>query len=168
MTVFFLTIAVVGLCFGLVAFRGAPYVPTRRKQIQQTFDELYAISKQDIVVDLGSGDGALLRETSRRGSKKSIGYELNPILVITSKLLGRYYQNIETKWADFWRQELPSETTLVYVFTDGRDARKVKRYLDNHVAKNKKKLFVISYAFFLPGIKPKKSVGPMHLYELKA
>ncbi len=166
MTLLFVFIAISIICFGLVAFRGAPYVPTRKKQVQQAFDELYKISKKDVVIDLGSGDGMLLREAARRGAK-AIGYELNPILVVISKLLSRH-ENIEVKWGDFWQQKLPEETTVIYIFTDGRDVRRMQRFLREYVKRTKKAISVISYAFTLPDEKPQKKVGPMYLYELKA
>lgn len=166
MTLLFVIVAVFIVCFGFVVFRGAPYVPTRRKQIQQAFDELYAVSNKDIVVDLGSGDGALLREAAKRGAK-AFGYELNPILSVISKLASQN-KNITIKWADFWGQKLPEDTTIVYVFINSKDTKRMKKFLEAHVAHTKKNLKVISYAFTLPEIKPKKTVGPMRLYEFKA
>ncbi len=166
MTLLLIAAAIIVVCFGFVVFRGAPYVPTRRKQIQQAFDELYAVSTKDVVVDLGSGDGALLREAAKRGAR-AVGYELNPILSIISRLLSRD-EKITIKWGDFWNQKLPSDTTVVYVFINSKDTKHMKQFLEQHVVRTKKDLKVISYAFTLPEMKPKKTVGPMHLYEFKA
>ncbi|MCA9339112.1 hypothetical protein KC939_02085 [Candidatus Saccharibacteria bacterium] len=166
MTLLFVIAVVIVVCFGFVVFRGAPYVPTRRKQIQQAFDELYAVSEKDVVVDLGSGDGALLREAAKRGAK-TFGYELNPILSAISKLVSKD-EKITIKWADFWGQKLPEDTTVVYIFINSKDTKHMKKFLEAHVDRTKKNLKVISYAFTLPEINPKKTVGPMHLYEFKA
>lgn len=166
MALLFAIVAILIVCFGFVVFRGAPYVPTRRKQIMQAFDELYAVSKKDVVVDLGSGDGALLREAARRGAR-AFGYELNPILSVLSKLISKD-KKITIKWADFWSQKLPEDTTVVYIFINSKDTKRMKKFFKAHVACTKKNLKVISYAFTLPEIEPKKTVGPMHLYEFKA
>lgn len=153
--------------FGLVVFRGAPYVPTLKRQRQQAFEELYKVSSRDLVVDLGSGDGGLLRYASQKGAK-AVGYELNPFLVVAAWFLGRSYKNQTTKWSDFWLVSLPIETTLVYVFINGRDMKRLERYLKSHVAKTGRPLAVISYGFKLPASVPmQKRVGPMHLYKLK-
>lgn len=156
------------VCFGLVVFRGAPYVPTLKRQRQQAFDELYKVTSSDVVVDLGSGDGSLLRHAADKGAK-AIGYELNPLLVLVSKFLGRRKSKlITTKWGDFWFVKLPPETTLVYVFINGRDMKRLERYLRAHVARSKRPLTIISYSFRLPpSMKVQKTLGPMHLYKLK-
>ena len=45
------------LIFLLTALFGAPYVPTQRKQIESAFSKLRPFKKNDVLVDLGSGDG---------------------------------------------------------------------------------------------------------------
>ncbi len=87
--------------FGIVVFRGAPYVPSQRRQLAIAFDELYPLGHTDMLVDIGSGDGIVLREATRRGAK-AVGYELNPILVIISKLLSRNDVRVRVELADFW------------------------------------------------------------------
>src|SRR5680860_1758140 len=82
---FFVTIAIF---FGAVVFRGAPYVPSQKFYINQALRELYPISNKDLLIDIGSGDGVVLREASKLGAR-AIGYEINPFLVIISRLLSR-------------------------------------------------------------------------------
>lgn len=167
MTFLFVFVSIIIVCFGFVVLRGAPYVPTRKRQIQQAFDELYVVGKKDVVVDLGSGDGTLLREAAKRGAS-AIGYELNPILVIVSKLISYSQKSVKIKWADFWQKQLPDEATVVYIFINTKDTKHMKRFLETHVKRTKKDLSVISYAFMLPNMPPQKTVGPMHLYTFKA
>jgi hypothetical protein len=50
--VIFAAIAAVVLLFGFVAFTGAPYVPSRRRDLQKAFDELYQLKKTDVLVDI--------------------------------------------------------------------------------------------------------------------
>ena len=163
---FFLWIgAIVAVCFGFVVFRGAPYVPTRSRQISQAFDELYKVGRSDVVVDIGSGDGALLRAAVRRGAK-AIGYELNPLLVLLTRLISRHELfNIKVVWADFWLRNLPPETTLVYTFLEKRDIERMELYLIRQARLRKTPFHFISYGFELPNTTPKKRVGPMYLYE---
>ena len=54
-------LAVVVLILGFTAFFGAPYVPSRRKELKMLFDETYKLNPNDTLVDLGSGDGVVLR-----------------------------------------------------------------------------------------------------------
>ena len=60
-------VAIIALFF--TVFFGAPYVPAKLRDVQQAFDELRPVTKHDVVLDLGSGDGKVLREVSRRGAK---------------------------------------------------------------------------------------------------
>jgi len=62
--VIFAAVAAVVLLFGFVAFTGAPYVPSRRRDLQKAFDELYRLKKTDVLVDIGSGGGASAKATA--------------------------------------------------------------------------------------------------------
>jgi len=95
---------------GFVAFTGAPYVPSRRADIQRVFTELYPLSAKDLVVDIGSGDGVVLRTVSKLGAR-AVGYEIHPILVLISRMLSRGDGKVRVKLANFWRAPLPDETT---------------------------------------------------------
>lgn len=120
------------LVFGFVVARGAPYVPSHRRFVRLAFTKLYKLSSKDVVVDLGSGDGLVLRIAAEKASR-AIGYELNPILVAISKLLSWNNRKIETKIADFWLVGLPPETTVIYVFAVTRDIAKLERKLQESV-----------------------------------
>lgn len=152
------------LAFGFVAFFGAPYVPTRKKQVDQAFDELYPLSKKDVLVDVGSGDGKLLRAASARGAK-AIGYELNPLLVALTRALSKKDKNVKVYCKNFWRQTLPSEVTVVYAFLESRDIGKMEKYLQKQMKNREKPLYFISYGFQLPNTQPVKQVKALFLYK---
>lgn len=160
-------IAVVLLaCFGLIAFIGAPYVPTHKRQIAKAFNEAYRVSEADLVVDLGSGDGVLLREVARRGGR-ALGYELNPILWAVSIILcGRWGDRISVKCRDFWTAKLPDDTTLVYAFAERRSIKRIARKLQAHVRRTGKPVRFMSYGFALPDATPDVEVGGMLLYTI--
>src|SRR5690606_15669271 len=99
--VWFWVFAAVCVAFGFVAFRGAPYVPSHRKYARLALTKLYRLQPDDVLVDLGSGDGRILRLVSERGAR-AIGYELNPVLVVISRLLARGDKNQSIKLADMW------------------------------------------------------------------
>lgn len=155
------------LAFGFVAFFGAPYVPTRKKEVDQAFDELYKLGKKDTLVDVGSGDGKLLRAASLRGAK-AIGYELNPLLAALTKVLSKGDKNVEVYCKNFWRQKLSSDVTVVYAFLESRDIGKMEKYLQKQMHNRQKPLYFISYGFQLPNRQPIKQVRALFLYEFKA
>lgn len=160
-TVFFVVLGLV-LLFGFVVLRGAPYVPTHRKQLNRAFDELYQVSDKDFVVDLGSGDGIVLLQAARRGAQ-GVGYELNPLLVLIANFRLRGHK-ARTQVADYLAlKQLPPETTLVYAFTTGHSIESIHRKMlawSTH-----QDLYFISYGFRIEGKKPLRSIGPMVLYH---
>lgn len=152
------------ILFGFVVFRGAPYVPSKKRQLAIAFDELYPLSEKDMLVDIGSGDGIVLREAAKRKAR-AIGYELNPILVLITKLLSRHQPLVEVRLADFWFVQLPPETTVVYVFGETRDIKKMAKKVQDEATRLNKKLFFISFGFTVSGLKPVEKAGAYYLYE---
>ena len=57
---------------GFTAFTGAPYVPSKPREVKRAFTKLYKLSAKDVVVDIGSGDGLVLRGTD--GGNAGTGY----------------------------------------------------------------------------------------------
>lgn len=156
-------IGLIVVCFGLVVLRGAPYVPTHRRQLRVAFDELYPLGPNDVVVDLGSGDGIVLLEALRRGAG-AIGYELNPVLVLLSRWRTRRYRRAKTCLGDYTRLErLPAGVTVVYAFTTGHSIEAIGRKLRQWSRKNE--LYFISYGFQLRGETVLKQAGAMSLYR---
>ena len=166
MTWFWLLFAVVVL-FGFVVFRGAPYVPSRKRELTRAFTELYPLNKDDVLVDIGSGDGIVLRVAAEYRAR-AIGYELNPALVLISRILSRRQPLVETRLADFWFVQLPADTTVVYVFGESRDITKMANKVANEAKRLKKPLAFISYGFVVPNMTPAKKVGAYYLYRFNS
>lgn len=149
---------------GFTAFTGAPYVPSKRREVEQALSELVKLTDTDVLVDLGSGDGLVLRTASRRGAR-AVGYELHPVLVYLSRFLSRRDTRVEVRLANFWRRHLPDDTTVIYVFGDGRDVRKFRNYITTEVRRLGREVSVVSYGFEIFD-NPVKSVGAHHLYKV--
>jgi len=162
MTYLWLILLIVGLIFGLVVFRGAPYVPSRKIYIKQALTKLYPLNDKDTLVDIGSGDGIVLREAARTGAK-AIGYEINPILVFISRFISRKNKLIEVRLADFWLSHLPKETTAIYVFSVTRDMEKILKWVQNETNQLGTTIYLITYG---SGIKDRKSIKNVGAYNL--
>lgn len=155
--------AVIILVFGLVVARGAPYVPSHRRYVRQAFKELYPVSEKDTLVDLGSGDGVVLRAAAERGAK-AVGYELNPILVLITKLFAGSDKNIVVKTADYWLVGLPASTTIVYVFAVSRDIKKLEKKLQQWTDELGHEMTVMTYGAKLHHKHPVKELNAHTLY----
>ncbi len=151
--------------FGFVVFFGAPYVPSKKSDLRRAFDELYPLGPDDTLVDIGSGDGIVLRMAAARGAR-AVGYELNPVLVFTSWLLSRRQPGVTVHLANFYHARLPQETTVVYTFGDSRDIAKMAKKVAGTAEELQRPLYFISYAIAVPDLKPQKQVGAHYLYEI--
>ena len=60
-----------------LASGGAPYVPTR-PEIMERMLKVAQIGPDDVVVDLGSGDGRLVIAAMEAGARRSVEYEVHP------------------------------------------------------------------------------------------
>lgn len=70
-----------------------------KKELIKPFEKL-KLSKNDILADIGSGDGVVLKTVSNF-SAKSIGFEINPFLVLISKIRlrnSKKYTNLFSKF----------------------------------------------------------------------
>jgi len=146
--------------FAYVLMFGAPYLPTRRAQVNQALD-LLALKKGELLIDLGSGDGAVLVEAAKRGIK-CIGYELNPFVFAVAYLrVWKYRKLVKIKLKNFWKLPIPAETAGVFVFLLDKYMQKLDKKLQKEAPRGLK---VISYTFLIPGKKPKVSKNALSLY----
>ena len=146
----------------LVFLTGAPYAPTLNKTIKNLF-QIIPLSNKDIVYDLGSGDGRILIEVAQKGAK-SIGYEINPFLVLLSKWRVRNIDpNIKPKiyLGNFWNKNL-SDATVIFVFI-------LPQYMDRLDKKLTKELqpktLVILHYGSIANRKPIKKLKGLNIYE---
>jgi SAM-dependent methyltransferase len=153
------------LLFGFVVLRGAPYVPSKRRLLDKAFDELYPISDKDVLVDIGCGDGVVLRAAAARGAR-AVGYELNPALVIIAKILSRD-KRISIRLADFWFVTLPADTTIVYTFGESRDIKKMYALAQKTAKQNNRQIYFMSFGFPVPDVTLYKKNTSFYLYKVR-
>jgi len=158
-------VIIIILVFGFVVFRGSPYVPSQKKYINQAFTELHKISKKDLLVDIGSGDGIVLRQAARLGAR-AVGYEINPVLVLVANLISFRNPRITTKLADFWFAKLPDDTTVVYIFSVARDIKKLTIKIQAEVNRIGHPIHLISYAGEFDQFKMTKKLAAYRLYSV--
>jgi SAM-dependent methyltransferase len=148
------------IVFGAVILFGAPYLPTMKEQIGVAL-ELMDLPKGATMLELGSGDGRVLLAAAKRGMKVT-GYELNPILVLVSYIVTwRYRKQVRIIWGNYWKSDWP-QFDAIFVFL-----------LPKYMAKLDKKIIqqtsapckVVSFAFKIPGKKPKAQKAGVMLYE---
>ena len=149
---------------GFSVFFGAPYVPSRRRDLERMFNTLYPINPNDLLIDVGSGDGVVLREVSKRGAK-AVGYEISPLFAALSKWLSRGDANVSVVMTNFWLAKFPQEATVVYAFSVERDVKKLQNKLQSEADRLQKPLSLICYGSPLADVTEKRQFEAFHLYE---
>ena len=150
------------LLFGFTVLFGAPYLPTLSRRTNDALDML-DLKQGELLLELGSGDGRLLAAAAKRGIK-SIGYELNPLLVWYSRVrLWRYRKLARVKLANYWQVDLP-KAQGIYVFLLQPYMQKLdKKITQSNIAPVK----LVSFAFVVPNKKPAQHKNGMRLYLYK-
>ena len=153
-------ILIVVFCFSFVILFGPPYLPTLKKQIESTFDVL-ELKKGDTLIELGSGDGKILIAAAKKGYS-AIGYELNPLLFVISKIRTLPYgKKIKVYCRNFWNIELP-QADAVYTFLLKRQMSKLDQKLEGY---KYKPLKLVSFAFKIPSKKIIQQKDGIFLYK---
>ena len=103
----------------------------------------------------------LLRAAAARGIK-CIGYEINPYLVLISRLVCWRYRHLVTiRTADFWRIKLPP-ADAIYIFALDRY---MPRLNDKFLAEITRPTKVVSYIFAMPERQPVHQTSNTYVYE---
>jgi SAM-dependent methyltransferase len=160
------------LCTAMVlpATRGALYVSTSRVRISAVMDALQMRPGQ-LLIDIGCGDGRVLRQAWKRYGVKAIGYELNLLAYLKAKVLCLGFKHIEVTRRDFWTVDLSgADIVFCYLFPDVMQDLSAKL-----TSELKPGAVVVSCNFDLPGFSPDQVLrpgnsihnSPIYLYQLK-
>lgn len=145
----FVALLVISLAFGLGAWLGAPYLPVLSRDVDSLL-ELSDLSPGQLLLDLGCGDGRLLKAAAKRGIR-GIGYEINPLLWLVACInLWPYRQLVSLHLSNYWAVKLPP-ADAIYVFLIGRYMPKLDAKLRAEI---KRPTRVVSYVFAIPNLKP--------------
>lgn len=143
--------------------RGAPFVASRRDKIRLMCD-LAEIRPGMRVVDLGSGDGAILFEAARRGAIAT-GLEINPFLVWFSRIRARcagFKNKISVLRHDFYFGDLPeADVIFVYLWPETMDKLREKFLRECQPG-----TLIISNAFPMKGWRAIMEKDGVYLYEI--
>jgi SAM-dependent methyltransferase len=150
---------VLTLPFGIAALTGAPWLPTLNPQTEAAL-ALADLKPGQTIIDLGSGDGRLLKAAAKRGLN-AIGYEINPYMYLISLIVTfRYRRRVKIHLADFWTAKLP-EAEVIYVFLLQKLMTKLEAKLNSELTRP---TAVISLAFEIPNRQPVAQSGSIRSY----
>ena len=155
-SLFFLKMAyVLSVAIVLPVTRGALYVSTSRRRIAAFLDAV-AVQPEQVIVDLGCGDGRVLRMARRKYGVRAIGYEMNPAAYIKARILCLGTGGVRVRMCNFWKADLSAaDVIFCYLFPDVMEklSQKLRREL-------KPGATVVSCNFKLPGWHPSRILRP--------
>ena len=145
----------------------APPAPTPQKAVEAML-HLAKVKAGDRVYDLGSGDGRIIITAAKKFGAKSVGFELSILHFLITEFRIRQSKltsQVKIEYANFYQADL-SDASVVTIF--GRPATMI-RVKNKLLANLKSKTRIVSYAFPIADLKPKrilrlKKYAPLYLY----
>lgn len=142
--------------------QGAPYVPTRASDAEAAM-KLLDLPKGSTVIDIGCGDGIVLKKAAEHGYC-AVGIEINPFLWVLARWRCRKYRAVKVIWGNVWHWHVPAETSAVFVFSAGPFMRRLSNWLQREAQQLHRPLKVVSLGFGMPGFTVARRQGPLSLY----
>lgn len=151
----------IGFFYNLI--RGdAPFLRSNRKKINIML-ELAQIKPGETVIDLGSGDGALLIEAARHGAK-SIGVEINLFLAVYSRVkvrLKRLGHKINIVRGNLNSYPLDN-ADVIFIYLLPETLFKLQNKLSSECKLGAR---IVTNTFSIPGWTPEKEKNSVYLYK---
>jgi SAM-dependent methyltransferase len=134
---------------------GSPYVPTRKKAIRDILDRA-KLKKGSLFIDLGCGDGRIVREAVSYKQVKGIGVDINPVLIFWARLKTRlaHMKGIEYKVENIYHTDI-SKADAIYIFLLPQFLRKLRPKLEKEA---KKGTLIISHGFTIKDWEPEQMI----------
>ncbi len=146
---------VVSTALVLPATQGALYVSTSGARIKAFLDAV-PMRPDQLLMDLGCGDGRVLCRSSDRYGVRAVGFELNPLAWLRARLRCSGRQGVRVVRGNFWKADLKdADVVFCYLFPDvmGRMAEKINTEV-------KPGAVVVSCNFPVPGLVPQQVLRP--------
>ncbi len=149
---------------------GAFYVPTKQKEVDFILKNAN-LKKGQVLFDLGSGDGRLIRTAVKKYKVKGIGIEINPLLIFYSKILAKIQKlnTIEFKRENLFRANI-KEANVIFIFLMPDTLKKLSQ---KFLTECQKEVLIISHGFVIENWqkylqkKIPHSPFPTYYYRLK-
>lgn len=126
-----LTIVFLFLILSMVWPPDSPWAPWWRtsQKTAQAMCRLAKINKNDVVYDLGSGDGTTLIVAAKEFGARGVGIEIDPLRAFVSTLMIRIIRvsdKMVIKRKNFFEEDL-SEASVVFVYLVPKTLEKLRR-----------------------------------------
>ncbi len=154
--------------FYIMIFGGGPFVPTPLPAVHKILE--YAdIKKGDKVYDIGAGDGRFIHFAVKDYHAKATGFELDPFVYFLAKLRQWFFSwKGKMVRGNFLKHDI-SDADIIICYMMPKSLAKFQKKFEKELKKGTK---IISYAFHIGSLKPKKiipkkgKVSKIFLYKI--
>ena len=128
---------------GLILTRGVPFVSLSKRRLEE-LNKYIKLNSADKVVDLGCGDGRVLRMFEKQGVKNLTGYEINSWAYLLAKFKNKISKSkAKIYFKNFNKVDL-SKYNVVFCYLMPNYLNSLKNKFDQELKPGTK---IISYAF---------------------
>lgn len=115
------------------------------KEVEEMVKKL-PVPKHATMIELGCGDGRVLRMFSKKYGVKGIGYDINPIVLTIARIQARFERlNVTFLNKDIRTVEM-SQADIIYIFL----FPKLIDELKDQILTKKKTAMIVSHGFKIP------------------
>jgi SAM-dependent methyltransferase len=163
-TLIFILILVSILAFSATwtSFVGAPWVPTSMSLVH-TMLKLADVGPNDIVYDLGCGDGRTIITAAKHYGARAVGVEIDPLRYLWCQLrvyMLRLDGRVKIIHGNIFRQDLSEATVVTCYLLQGTNNKLEEKFKKELRAGTR----VISNTFYFSGLKKVRHDGEATLY----
>jgi len=118
------------------ALYGLPPVPTRPGRIRKAL-QLANLRRNEVLYDLGAGDGRVLLIAAREFGARAIGIEVGPVqcaLIWLRAAASGFGNQIQVRWANFYKAGL-EDADVVFVYATSTEVGKLAPHLERQMKK---------------------------------
>ncbi len=131
---------------------GPPWIPTRMNRIRKAL-QLAQVKPNDVVYDLGCGDGRVLVIAAGEFGARAVGVEIGPVQCAAAWLratLAGMKDRVQIRWGDFYKADL-KDADVVFAYLTSGQARRLEEHLASQL---KPGVRVVTISFDLPDWQP--------------
>ncbi|QQG43897.1 MAG: methyltransferase domain-containing protein [Candidatus Roizmanbacteria bacterium] len=146
--IFAISLCIYTLSLFWSSIMGSPYVPTKKKELINFLKEA-RIKKGQIFLELGCGDGRVVKTAVKEYAAKGIGIDINPTLIFWAKFIAKLTKvsGIEFKVQNIFKTDV-SKADFIYLFLMPKLLEKLKTKFEEE---SKKNAVIISHGFKILG-----------------
>ena len=162
--------SIYGISLIISSLYGAPYVPTKKKLALEILKEV-KFRKNGLFVELGSGDGRIVRTAVKNYPVKGMAVDINGLLILWSKFLAKFdktYAKIIFVNKNILKVDL-TKADYIYLFLF---PALIKKLIPNFNRDLRKGAVIISHGFLIEEYKNKlikkvdRSTFPTYYYKI--